>query len=316
MIACLLCPTNSRVTCEGVISRTALLLTRRMFPSSRRPDSSAGAVAQRSWQHDPFSLGVAAGSPSPDGFVLRTRLAPEPQNYDPLASAGLAGDTLTGNYEIATDPQMRTIVWRGNAVADARYAHSVHAEIAGLQPGGSYWYRDISGSAVSRTVRAVTAPQSGSRLDRLNFGFVSCSNYEHGYFSAYRHLADENPDLVIYLGDYIYEYVDTRSTNLVRRHSENVEADSLATYRNRSAQYRLDPNLQRLHAETTALMTWDDDEVQNDYADRWSQSFEDPEKFPAAPRDRLSSVLRTHAATRAIASERAGHARLRPLPIW
>src|SRR5258708_37935711 len=67
------------------------------------------AVAQRSWQHDPFSLGVAAGSPSPDGFVLWTRLAPEPQNYDPLAPAGLSDDTLTVDYEIATDPQMRTI---------------------------------------------------------------------------------------------------------------------------------------------------------------------------------------------------------------
>jgi alkaline phosphatase D len=259
-------------------------LSRRMFLGATAcavagPALIGRATAQRSWQHDPFSLGVAAGSPSPDGFALWTRLAPEPQNYDPLAPAGLSGDTLTVDYEIATDPQMRSLVRRGNAVADARYAHSVHAEITGLQSGRSYWYRFISGNAVSRTGRAITAPQSGSRLDRLNFGFVSCSNYEHGYFSAYRHLANENPDLVIYLGDYIYEYVDMRSTNLVRRHSENVEADSLATYRNRYAQYRLDPDLQRLHAETTALMTWDDHEVQNDYADRWSQNFDDPEKF-------------------------------------
>src|SRR5258706_3844648 len=128
---------NSRVTRGGVMSRSHAVLprlTRRGFLSATAlivatPGLIGRAVAQRSWQHDPFSLGVAAGSPSPDGFVLWTRLAPEPQNYDPLAPAGLAGDTLTVDYEIATDPQMRTIVRRGKAMADARYAQSVHAEI-------------------------------------------------------------------------------------------------------------------------------------------------------------------------------------------
>ena len=94
---------------------------------------------------------------------------------------------------------------------------------------------------------------------------MSCSNYEHGYFSAYRHLTDENPDVVLFLGDYIYENIE-QNRPTVRPHSDGIEAATLPTYRNRYAQYRLDPDLQRLHAQAPALVTWDDHEVQNDYA--------------------------------------------------
>jgi alkaline phosphatase D len=188
-----------------------------------------------------------------------------------------AGDVTVG-YEIATDPALRDIVRRGEATAQQAYAHSVHLDVAGLQAGRPYWYRFTSGDAASRIGRAVTLPPPGSPLERLRFGFVSCSNYEHGYFASYRHLADENPEFVLFLGDYIYETIEERRPT-VRRHSDGVEAATLATYRNRYAQYRLDPDLQRLHAEAPALVTWDDHEVQNDYADKWSEYFDDPELF-------------------------------------
>jgi alkaline phosphatase D len=191
----------------------------------------------------------------------------------------MSGDGVTVAYEIATDPSLRKIVARGTAFADPRYGYSVHVEITGLQPGRPYWYRFMSGDATSRIGRSMTRPPQGAPVERVNFGFVSCSNYEHGYFSAYRHLADEQPDFVLFLGDYIYEYPDARVNELVRRHSEGVETTTLAAYRNRYAQYRTDPDLQRLHAETTALMTWDDHEVQNDYANQWSQTFDDPQRF-------------------------------------
>ncbi len=124
----------------------------------------------------------------------------------------------------------------------------------------------------------MTLPATATPLDRMRFGFVSCSNYEHGYFSAYRHLADENPDAVMFLGDYIYEYVE-QNRPTVRTHSDGIEAATLPTYRNRYAQYRRDADLQRLHATAPALVTWDDHEVENDYADKWSQFFDDPELF-------------------------------------
>jgi alkaline phosphatase D len=191
----------------------------------------------------------------------------------------MSGDAVPIDYEIASDPAMRRIVSGGRALADPLFAYSVHAEVSGLRSGQPYWYRFISGDAVSRIGRAVTLAAPGTSVERLGFGFVSCSNYEHGYFSAYRHLADEQPDFVLFLGDYVYEYPDGRVNEIVRRHSEGVETANLAAYRNRYAQYRLDADLQRLHAEAPALMTWDDHEVQNDYADQWSQNFDDPERF-------------------------------------
>jgi alkaline phosphatase D len=125
-----------------------------------------------------------------------------------------------------------------------------------------------------------TAPAAGAPLQRLRFGFVSCSNYEQGYFAAYRHLAEETPDLVLFLGDYIYESVD-RSSFAVRHHIDGAPAATLAGYRSRYAQYRLDPDLRALHAAAPCLMTWDDHEVQNDYSGEWSQDFETPDAFLA-----------------------------------
>lgn len=239
-----------------------------------------GAGAHSRWAgRDPFSLGVASGSPVSDGFVLWTRLAPDPLSMDPDAPGGL--DAMRGDieiaYEIATDPAMREVVRRGSAIAEAAFAHSVHLEVGGLLPNRPYWYRFTSGEASSRIGCARTAPVPGAPLDQLRFGFVSCSNYEEGYFSAYRHLADENPDLVFFLGDYIYEYVNPHDR--VRAHSDEVEARTLPTYRNRYAQYRLDADLQRLHAVAPSLVTWDDHEIQNDYAGAWSENFDEPDVF-------------------------------------
>jgi alkaline phosphatase D len=236
------------------------------------------ATSGPNWSSDPFALGVAAGDPASDGFVLWTRLAPDPVAADAKRPGGLGGGNIEIAYEIATDPNMREIVRRGTAIAEAAHAHSVHLEIHGLAPGRPYWYRFTSGPAQSRIGKAATLPALGARVDNLRFAFVSCANYEQGYFSAYRHLADEQPDLVLFLGDYIYEYIERRRPT-VRLHSDGVEATNLATYRNRYAQYRLDPDLQRLHATAPMLITWDDHEVDNDYTAEWSSTFADPVKF-------------------------------------
>lgn len=238
------------------------------------------ALAQnRSWSYgNPFSLGVASGALRSDGFVLWTRLAPLPLSNDPAAPGGMLGGDVLIAYEIARDSAMRDVVRQGVVIAEAAYAYSVHLDVADLQPGRSYWYRFLTGDAVSPVGRAMTLPAAGTTVDTLRFGFVSCANLEHGYFAAYRHLADENPDVVLFLGDYIYEYIE-QNRPTVRRHSDGIEAATLPAYRNRYAQYRLDSDLQRLHAEAPALVTWDDHEVDNDYAHRWSQHFDDPDIF-------------------------------------
>jgi len=236
------------------------------------------ALAQPGRAGNPFSLGVASGAPRSDGFVLWTRLAPEPLSTNPETPGGMSGGDVTLRYEIANDDAMKDVVRHGAATAEQKFAYSVHLDTAGLQPGRPYWYRFQSGDAVSPIGRAITLPAPGTSLDALRFGFVSCANYEHGYFSAYRHLTDENPEFVLFLGDYIYETIE-ENRPIVRRHSDGVEAATLPTYRNRYAQYRLDPDLARLHAQVPALVTWDDHEVQNDYANQWGEYFDDPAQF-------------------------------------
>src|SRR6516165_5895557 len=229
-------------------------------------------AAAQSWRAgNPFSLGVASDAPRPDGFVLWTRLAPEPLSTNPETPGGMTGADVTLRYEIATDPGI-------NENRAPRSCDRLHLDVAGLESGRSYWHRFLSGDAVSPTGRAVTLPAPGSARAKLRFGFVSCSNYEHGYFSAYRHLTGENPQFILFLGDYIYETIE-QNRPIVRRHSDGIEPRTLPTYRNRYAQYRLDADLQGLHAQVPAIVTWDDHEVQNDYADKWSETFDDPEQF-------------------------------------
>ena len=269
---------QAKATFTGVSRRRFLVEAGVGFGAIAAPGLIRVAAAQ-SWRAgNPFSLGVACGAPRPDGFVLWTRLAPEPLSTNPETPGGMSGADVTLRYEIATDPGMTKIVRRGNATAEQAFAYSVHLDIAGLEPGRSYWYRFLSGDAVSATGRAITLPTAEASVAKMRFGFVSCSNYEHGYFSAYRHLTAENPEFVLFLGDYIYETIE-QSRAIVRRHSDGIEASTLPTYRNRYAQYRLDPDLQGLHAQVPAVVTWDDHEVQNDYADKWSETFDDPEQF-------------------------------------
>ncbi|HWA62636.1 MAG TPA: alkaline phosphatase D family protein [Caulobacteraceae bacterium] len=219
---------------------------------------------------DPFTLGVASGDPTPDGVVLWTRLAP-----DPLAEDGSGGlrAPVPVTWEVAADEGMKHVVRRGRTIADAAFGHSVHVEVAGLSPGRPYWYRFEAQGHRSRVGRTKTAPALGAPAAMLTCAIASCSHYEVGYFSAYRHMAEEQPDLIFFLGDYMYEYSYTgqRADHAVRHHDRPDEVKTLAAYRNRYALHHMDPDLAQLHAASPALMTWDDHEVSNDYANQWSQ---------------------------------------------
>lgn len=209
-----------------------------------------------SFTADPFALGVASGDPSPDGFVLWTRLAP-----DPLNGGGVAGDVGV-RWEVAADDGFRQVVRSGTATASAELAHSVHVEVTGLEAGRWYWYRFSAGDATSSAGRARTMPSPGSLPDRLSLAFASCQHYETGFYTAYEHMAAEHPDLVFHLGDYIYE---GPAQPRVRAH-RGEELASLEDYRNRYALYRSDPDLQLAHAACPWVVTWDDHEFDNNYA--------------------------------------------------
>ncbi len=221
--------------------------------------SQGFAAARPKFVSYPFSLGVASGDPVGDGFVIWTRLAPDP--FDPMS---VSSDIVPVIWEVASDARMRNIVQRGQKLATRDLAHTVHAEVRGLPPGRPYWYRfRITGSDASPIGQAWTAPELGAALDRFRFAVASCQHFEQGYFGAYRHMAAEDVDLIVFLGDYIYE--SSWGRNHVRKHS-GPEPTTLIGYRNRHAQYKTDEDLQRMHALVPWLVTWDDHEVDNDYA--------------------------------------------------
>lgn len=214
----------------------------------------------------PFSLGVASGDPEPGGVVLWTRLAPEP--LAPDGRGGMPGVDAVVEWQVAEDERFRRVVRRGRAPAWARDAHSVHVEVDGLRPGREYWYRFRTGRHVSRTGATRTAPAYGARVGSLHAGVVSCAHLEHGWFTAYRRLAEERPELVVHLGDYLYEYrpgFETSPDGNVREH-RGQETVELAGYRVRHAQYKSDADLQDLHAAAPWAVVFDDHEV----ADNWA----------------------------------------------
>jgi alkaline phosphatase D len=206
----------------------------------------------------PFALGVASGSPRPDGVVLWTRLAPRP-----LDGGGMDPQSLPVRWEIAEDEGFGRIVRDGAAAAQPANAHAVHIEVEGLAPAREYFYRFHCADATSATGRTRTAPEAGKGDERLRLAFASCQQYEQGYFTAHRHLAAEGADLVVFLGDYIYE--SSWGRDHVRKHG-SAEPATLEEYRNRYGLYKSDRDLQQSHAAAPWLVTWDDHEVDNDYA--------------------------------------------------
>ena len=198
----------------------------------------------------PFTLGVASGDPLPDGVVLWTRLAP-----DPLAGGGMPPERMTVRWEVARDEAFSVIARSGSTVATPELAHSVHADVRGLEPGRPYWYRFMAGDHVSPVARTFTAPPASSQPAQLRFAFASCQNYQAGLYTAWQHMADEEIELVLHLGDYIYE--SGISENAVRRHNSPT-IETLDAYRNRYALYKGDEHLQRAHTLFPFIVTWDD----------------------------------------------------------
>ncbi len=233
------------------------MITRRLF-LLQSTALAATVYGAPSFVKDPFSLGVASGEPSADGFVIWTRLAP-----DPLQGGGMEPVPVEVIWEVAEDESMRRVVKRGKTVASPTLAHSVHVELKGLRSNRPYWYRFRVGMNASPVGRAKTTPKPSDSLEQLRFAVASCQHWEAGYWTAYEHMLADNPDLVVHLGDYIYE--GREGANGVRKHN-SAEIVTLADYRNRHALYKSDPAIQKMHAHCPWIVTWDDHEVDNNYA--------------------------------------------------
>jgi alkaline phosphatase D len=242
--------------------------------------ATAGAVAMPSAARAAaytFRLGVASGDPAPDGVVLWTRLAPAPLAADGFG--GMPSADVAVEWQVSTTPTFTSLVQSGTVVARRASAHAVHVELAGLAPATVYHYRFRAQGHISPVGTTRTAPALTSTAASLTMLVASCAHYESGFFTAYRRMAEEGPDLMLHLGDYIYE--DGASSGSVRLHSPAGEIFNLADYRVRHAQYRSDPDLQAAHATAPWLVVWDDHEVENNYAGLAKQDPNDGVDFRA-----------------------------------
>ncbi|WP_337590142.1 alkaline phosphatase D family protein [Janibacter hoylei] len=219
----------------------------------------------------PFELGIASGDPTPTGVVLWTRLAIEPLAAD--GRGGMPRRDVQVQWQVADNPQMRRPVDRGTVRARAADAHAVHVEVDGLRPGREYWYRFKVDGHLSPVGRTRTAPAQGEMPSALAMSFASCAHYEAGYFTAYRYLADDEPDIVLHLGDYQYEGKPNPTATRTHAGEETV---TLEGYRLRHAQYKTDPDLQSAHAIAPWLVVWDDHEVDNNWGRRHPAGHQGP----------------------------------------
>jgi alkaline phosphatase D len=255
--------TSRRQVLRGATAMGLAAQTACGAPAARVERSPAGTT----FAAYPFALGVASGSPQSDSVVLWTRLS-----VDPLAIDGLGPFSWPVRWMLADDEAFSRIVRQGHVMARPDEAHSIHVQVQGLQPDRGYWYRFIVGegtqTATSPVGRTRTAPAAGAAAGSLRFAFASCQQFEQGWYSAYRHMLRDSPSLVIFLGDYIYE--SSWGVRRVRQHGRG-EPYTLPEYRARHALYRSDADLQRMHAAAPWLVTWDDHEVDNDYANAQSQ---------------------------------------------
>ncbi|GAA2490005.1 alkaline phosphatase D family protein [Winogradskya humida] len=266
-----------------------LPISRRLFVSGAaavaagpllvKPEGGYAQIPTRNARHLPegvFTLGVASGDPLPDGVVLWTRLAPSP-----VTGGGMPDTPVPVEWEIAEDEHFRRNRRRGLTTAVAGLGHSVHVDVRGLRSDAVYYYRFRAGTQISPVGRTRTAPAARSRPRNLRFAFASCQDYQAGFYTAYQHLAQEDVAFVAFLGDYIYE--GPRNPNAARQHEGTDEPYSLEQYRNRHAQYKTDTNLQAAHAAFPWIVTFDDHEIDNNWADEVPQDpgLQTPEAFRA-----------------------------------
>ena len=195
-----------------------------------------------------FTHSVASGDPLADRVILWTRF-----------EADADGAPLDVYWEVATDVAFAERVLAGWTTTSAERDYTVKVDAAGLAAGASYYYRFRALGHDSPIGRTRTAPDGCH--ERLRIAVASCASYARGYFVPYREIAqDADLDVVLHLGDYIYEYGGSG----VRVMAPPWEIVTASDYRLRYAHYRSDPDLQEAHRQHPWIVTWDDHESAND----------------------------------------------------
>jgi alkaline phosphatase D len=238
-------------------------------PATTAPETTAAPTSTtvaKPVGENPFTLGVASGDPLPDKVILWTRLV-VPVTTPPVSVT----------WEIASDEGFAKDRQTGEIMALGEAGFSVHVDAERLQPNARYFYRFQANGYTSAVGTTRTLPAAGAEVDKLRFGFGSCQEYSEGFYNAHKDIASSGLDLFVWLGDYIYEYPVATGAGV-----RTVPGDKLRTlddYRARYAHYRAEPNLQAAHASCPWVVTWDDHEVENNYATNASETGVSPEDF-------------------------------------
>jgi alkaline phosphatase D len=237
--------------------------------------TTTSGAAEVELASSPFTLGVASGDPLPTSVILWTRLA-----LDPLLADGSGGlsDDVPVRWEVATDDGFDDIVASGDARATAALGHSLHVDVQDLDPDARYHYRFHAGGHTSDTGRTRTAPADDADVDELRLAMASCQDIQVGYYAAHRSIAESELDLVLFLGDYIYEYAGNPAAV---RPAPGGKCITLADYRARYAFYNSDADLQAARASCPWVVTWDDHEVENNHAGLHSEAGTPEAEFAA-----------------------------------
>jgi alkaline phosphatase D len=272
---------DARLTRRSVLGAAMAGLAATAFGGSPTPGAAAGRRAGRAprpaggvaLEGPAFTLGVASGDPRPDRVVLWTRLAPFP-----LEGGGMPDAPVEVAWDVATDDGFRDVVRKGVATARPSAAHSLHVDVRGLEPASDYFYRFRLGDDISPVGRTRTLPRRDASPERLRLALASCQDYGTGYYTSYRDLADRDVDVVLFLGDYIYEHPIFAFDG---RANPTTEAVTLDDYRARYALYHTDPDLQAAHHAVPWVATWDDHDVSNNYAGDTTETGASPDQFRA-----------------------------------
>ena len=219
-----------------------------------------------------FLHGVASFDPTASAVIIWTRFTPTEQ---------LIGNSIPIIYEISYDKNFDVIIKKGTEKARPENDYTVIVDVKQLRSNSKYFYRFRYKGAKSVIGETITIPGQGEDLNELNIATCSCSNYPAGYFNVYDAIAKSEADIVLHLGDYIYEYGGPGSygenKSIYRPHKPSREILRLEEYRKRYRQYRTDESLQLAHQKKPFIIVWDDHEIANDVYKNGAENHQETE---------------------------------------
>ncbi|HGF3772448.1 TPA: alkaline phosphatase [Vibrio parahaemolyticus] len=218
-----------------------------------------------------FEHGVASGDPTQTQVIIWTRVT-------------IAASYVDVSWQVASDMEFSNVVQSGVFTTDTGRDFTVKVDVQNLNANSQYYYRFMVGEMMSEVGQTQTLPEDG--VEKASMAVVSCANYPAGYFHVYREILNQHEqspfDVVLHLGDYIYEYgtggyASEDAAALGREPSKGTECITLDDYRKRYAQYRQDADLQALHAKLPMIAVWDDHELANDTWKNGAENHQDDE---------------------------------------